>query len=232
MPRQVVQIDKIGLVTFSKNRRSKNIKLSVKPDKSVLVSFPYYASKKEVLLFVAKNEAWIKQQQHKMDGRKTKVGADTVIQSKIYTIRFGLADKNRVSKNRNELKISVPDFDSEQSQAYIEKCLTEIYRFEAKHILPKRLKELAAKHGFSYSRVTIRNNRRNWGSCSSQNNISLNLQMIKLPNRLIDYILLHELVHTEIKDHSAKFWRRLDEVSENRAKMLSKEVQKYSTYAL
>ena len=123
MPRQVVQIDKIGLVTFSKNRRSKNIKLSVKPDKSVLVSFPYYASKKEVLLFVAKNEAWIKQQQHKMDGRKTKVGADTVIQSKIYTIRFGLADKNRVSKNRNELKISVPDFDSEQSQAYIEKCL-------------------------------------------------------------------------------------------------------------
>lgn len=232
MPRQVVQFDEIGLVTFSKNRRSKNIKLSVKPDKSVLVSYPYYASKKEVLLFVAKNESWIKQQQSKMDGRKTKISADTIIQTKIYTVSFVLSEKNRVSKVRNELKIGIPDFESEASLTYIEKCLSEIYRFEAKHLLPKRLKELAEKFGFTYNRVTIRNNRRNWGSCSSQNNISLNLQMMKLPDQLIDYILLHELVHTEIKDHSAKFWKRLDEITENQARSLAKEVQKYSTYTL
>ena len=232
MPRQVVQFDEIGLVTFSKNRRSKNIKLSVKPDKSVLVSYPYYASKKEVLLFIAKNEGWIKQQQSKMDGRKTKITVDTVIQTKIYRVSFVLSEKNRVNKVKNELRIGVSDFESEASLAYIEKCLSEIYRFEAKHLLPKRLKELAEKFGFAYNRVTIRNNRRNWGSCSSQNNISLNLQMMKLPDQLIDYILLHELVHTEIKDHSARFWKRLDEITENQARSLAKEVQKYSTYTL
>ena len=232
MPRQVVQFDEIGLVTFSKNHRSKNIKLSVKPDKSVLVSYPYYASKKEVLLFIAKNEGWIKQQQSKMDGRKTKITVDTVIQTKIYRVSFVLSEKNRVNKVKNELRIGVPDFESEASLAYIEKCLSEIYRFEAKHLLPKRLKELAEKFGFAYNRVTIRNNRRNWGSCSSQNNISLNLQMMKLPDQLIDYILLHELVHTEVKDHSARFWQRLDEITENQARSLAKEVQKYSTYTL
>ena len=56
--------------------------------------------------------------------------------------------------------------------------------------------------------------------------------MMKLPNHLIDYILLHELVHTQIKDHSPKFWKKLDEICDNRAKALAKEVHKYSTYTL
>lgn len=232
MPGQVVQIKHIGKVTFSRNRRSKNIKLSVKPDKSVLVSYPYYVSKKEVLLFVAKNEAWIEQQQGRMDGQKTKIGTETIIKSKIYNISFGLANEHRVSKNGNELKIWVIDFESDDTRNYIEHCLEEIYRFEAKNLLPKRLKELAGRHGFSFNKVTIRNNRRNWGSCSSKNNISLNLQMMKLPDHLIDYILLHELVHTQIKDHSPKFWQKLDEVCDNKAKVLAKEVRKYSTYTL
>lgn len=233
MPEHVVQFKAIGAVTFSRNRRSKNIKLSVKPDKTVRVSYPYHVSQKEVQHFVAKNEAWIRQQQAKMDARRTKIDKDTVIQSKIYTIRFGVAAQNRVHKaNNNELCIEVPDFDSEAAQAFIERCITEVYRYEARLLLPARLKELAAQNGFSYQRVSIRNNRRNWGSCSSQNNISLNLQMMKLPDYLIDYILLHELVHTQIKNHGAGFWKKLDEVCGNRAKSLAAEVRKYSTYTL
>ncbi|WP_167619530.1 M48 family metallopeptidase [Maribellus sediminis] len=232
MPEQVVHLKAIGMVTFSKNRRSKNIKLSVKPDKTVRVSFPYYVSKKRVLNFLLENQEWIRQQQGKMEERKTRVDAGTVIKSKIYSITFANGPANRVSKKGRELTIWVPDFDAEDAQAYIEKCLTEVYRFEAKQILPGRLKSLAEKHGFAFQRVTIRDNRRNWGSCSSQNSISLNLQMMKLPDKLIDYILLHELVHTEIKDHSAKFWSRLDEVTDNQAKELSRQVRKYSTYTL
>ena len=229
MPEQVVHLKAIGMVTFSKNRRSKNIKLSVKPDKTVRVSFPYYVSKKRVLNFLLENQEWIRQQQGKMEERKTRVDAGTVIKSKIYTIAFTEGPANRVSTKGRDLTIWVRGFDAEESQAYIEKCLTEVYRFEAKQILPGRLKALSEKYGFAFQRVTIRDNRRNWGSCSSQNNISLNLQMMKLPDKLIDYILLHELVHTEIKDHSAKFWSRLDEVTDNQAKELSRQVRKYST---
>jgi len=232
MPRQVVQLDHLGEVTFSRNGRSKNIKLSVKPDKSVLVSYPYHVSKKEVLQFVVKNEAWIRQQQAKMDRRKTKVGLNTVIETKLHKISFGLSDEKRVRKNKSEFVIELPDIELPESQAYIEDCLTAVYRYEAKVLLPQRLKELAGKNGFSYQRVSIRNNRRNWGSCSSQNNISLNLQMMKLPDHLIDYILLHELVHTQIKNHGPKFWAKLDQLCGFRAKALAREVQKYSTYTL
>lgn len=232
MPNQVVQLEHIGIVTFSRNRRSKNIKLSVKPDKSVLVSFPYYASKKEVLRFLHKNQGWIRQQQDKMERRKSKIDASTQFKSKIYSVGFAKAPENRVSRSGRSLTIYVPDFESDDARLYIEKCIAEVYRFEAKQLLPARLQELAKAHGFSYNKVTIRNNRRNWGSCSAKNNISLNLQMMKLPDVLIDYILLHELVHTEIKNHSPGFWKRLDEVSGNRAKELARQVRKYSTETL
>ena len=232
MPNQVVQYEHIGIVTFSRNRRSKNIKLSVKPDKTVLVSFPYYASKKEVLRFVEKNREWIRKQQEKMDGRKTTIDTDTEIKSKIYSIQFAVSEKGRVSKAGRNLTVYVPDFESDDSRNYIEKCIAEVYRFEAKQLLPARLKKLADRHGFSFNKITIRNNRRNWGSCSPKNNISLNLQMMKLPDELIDYILLHELVHTEIKNHSQAFWKRLDEVTGRRAKELARQVRKYSTETL
>lgn len=81
---------------------------------------------------------------------------------------------------------------------------------EAKAMLVRRLAQLAERHGFSYQKVTIRNQKTKWGSCSYKNNISLNIQLAFLPQRLIDYVLLHELVHTNIKNHSPQFWTELD----------------------
>ena len=55
---------------------------------------------------------------------------------------------------------------------------------------------------------------------------------MKLTIFFIDYILLHELVHTEIKNHGPKFWRRLNEITENKARVLAKQVKQFSTYHL
>jgi len=232
MPQQVVQIKHIGNVTLSKNRRSKNIKLSVKPDKSVLVSYPFYVSSKEVLAFVAKHTEWIINQQHKMEQRKTRIETRDELLTWTHRITFLQGESNRVMKRGEQVQVIVQDFESESSKAFIENIVAEIYRVEAKMHLPRRLSVLAESHGFKFNKVTIRDNRRNWGSCSSQNNISLNLQMMKLPEELIDYILLHELVHTEIKNHGPKFWQRLDDVSGGQARQLAREVKKYSTYTL
>ncbi len=232
MSGKVVQFKNIGVVTFSKNRRSKNIKISVKPDKSVLVSFPFYVSSEEVLAFVQNNEEWIWQQQRKMESRRSKIDINSEIKTKMHRVVFILGKEYNIETESDIIRITIPDLNSDKSQDYIEDILTQVYRFEAKEILPGKLAELAGKHGFKYQKVTIRNNKRNWGSCSSKNNISLNLQMMKLPDELIDYILLHELIHTKIKNHGVKFWEQLNEITGNRARELAKQVKQYSTYTL
>jgi len=101
-----------------------------------------------------------------------------------------------------------------------------IDRVKAKTLLTRRLQQLAKNHGFSYNRVFIRNQKTRWGSCSSKNNISLNMKLVKLPDELIDYVILHELVHTHKKDHSRAFWAEMDELVGNGKKMASK-LRKY-----
>ena len=88
----------------------------------------------------------------------------------------------------------------------------------AKDYLLNRLNKLAIKNGFTYNKATIRNQKTRWGSCSQNNNISLNIQLINLPVDLIDYVILHELVHTEVKNHSDRFWKTLDRYVENSKK--------------
>ena len=78
-----------------------------------------------------------------------------------------------------------------------------------------RLNELARQHGFTYNKVSIRNQRTRWGSCSGKRNISLNMKLVALPQELSDYVILHELVHTRIHNHSQKFWKELDKYVEN-----------------
>ena len=71
--------------------------------------------------------------------------------------------------------------------------LVRIDRKEAKKILVARLKELAEMHGFTYNRVFIREQKTRWGSCSAKNNISLNVKLLLLPEKLMGFIMLHEL---------------------------------------
>ena len=83
---------------------------------------------------------------------------------------------------------------------------------EIRHSLSTRLSEIAQLHGFEYGKVSIRNQKSRWGSCSSANNISLNQKLYFLPPHLRDYVLLHELAHTEQKNHSPAFWSILHKV--------------------
>ena len=88
----------------------------------------------------------------------------------------------------------------------------ENMRRQAKAELPARLAELAARYAFTYNKVTIKHNATNWGSCSSRNNINLNLNIVRLPAILRDYILLHELCHLRHHDHGQAFHLLLEHV--------------------
>ena len=80
-------------------------------------------------------------------------------------------------------------------------------RARARRELPARLRELAARHGVSVSRVTIRNQRWRWGSCSPRGHICLNWRLLQMPGWVRDYVLIHELMHLQRMDHSPAFWK-------------------------
>ena len=88
----------------------------------------------------------------------------------------------------------------------------EALRSQAKRELPPRLAEFAERYGFTYNRVTIKHNATNWGSCSGRGNINLNLNIVRLPKVLQDYVLLHELCHLRHQDHGQGFHLLLEHV--------------------
>lgn len=102
----------------------------------------------------------------------------------------------------------------------------ERMRAQAKATLPPRLEELARQHGFTYSRLFIKNNVSNWGSCSSRKNINLNLRLVSLPPQLQDYVMLHELCHLKHLNHGPEFHALLESVCPGH-RTLAKELRQY-----
>ena len=102
--------------------------------------------------------------------------------------------------------------------------LQTINKSTAKKRITDRLYYLTRKHGFTCNHVTIRQQKTRWGSCSPKNNISFNLKLELLPAEFLDYVILHELVHTRIHNHSRKFWTELDKYVPN-SKAMAKRLR-------
>ncbi|RYY79090.1 MAG: M48 family peptidase [Moraxellaceae bacterium] len=88
-------------------------------------------------------------------------------------------------------------------------------RQQASIYLPKQLAQLANQYGFVYQSCQVRHAKTRWGSCSSQQSISLNAALLLLPIELVNYVLLHELCHTRQLNHSARFWQEMQRVDAN-----------------
>ncbi len=133
--------------------------------------------------------------------------------------KFALRNKDWITKHQERIK----RIEKQQKEAALKFSGTN--HREAKAILVGRLEELAEAYGFFYNRVFIRNQKTRWGSCSARNNISLNIKLALLPADLRDYVLLHELTHTRIKNHSPEFWAELDRYVGD-ARMLRKKLNR------
>jgi predicted metal-dependent hydrolase len=107
------------------------------------------------------------------------------------------------------------------------KLAAHIDKAEAKQRIVERLHELGKLHGFAYNTVFVRNLKSRWGSCSHKNNISLNIKLIVLPKEMLDYVILHELVHTRIRNHSKDFWKELDGLLGN-ARAVNLRLKRYN----
>lgn len=97
----------------------------------------------------------------------------------------------------------------------------------ARRKIVERLEELSTIHALPYRGVSVRSQRTRWGSCSVHGRISLNINLARLPERLMDYVILHELLHTRIRGHGKEFWKALDALVGD-ARAMRGEIQRYA----
>jgi len=231
MEEQVLNIQSVE-VTLFRSDRAKSLNITIKPFTGVRVSVPHTISFKKAKEATEQRIGWIKSHLSKMQKAEdlfTVFNLDTKFQTRTHHLEIKVSDTDTLRSvvRNNKISVAIPQSNKiadAEVQNEIRKAIERAWRKEAKDYLPERVKVLAAKHKFEYKKVAIKNAKTRWGSCSFDNSINLSLHLMRLPNHLVDYVILHELVHTKIKNHSRNFWQLLDIVSGN-AKKLDKEVK-------
>ena len=234
---ELLTIDEIGPVLFMPDRRCSRLSIRVKPFEGVQVSFPPGFSIDRAKAFVEEKKPWLRKALLKVEEREAKLTVfdeSTVFKTRSFSLSIQKAERAdvRLFLNGGYLKVYYPQHlpvTHTPIQDAIRYGIEEAMRREAKRILPEKMKFFASQNGFKFKQLFIKNLKSRWGSCSFENNINLNLQLMRLPDHLIDYVILHELCHTVVKNHGPGFWKLLDRYTQGRAKQLSREMKQYRT---
>lgn len=112
--------------------------------------------------------------------------------------------KRFLDRNRIAVREKLPVSDPKTQRARDAK--KKILQKKAKEYLPYRLEFWAKKYGYAYEKCRLTHANTRWGSCSSNRTISLNIGLMNVPEKLRDYVILHELAHLNHMDHSDAFW--------------------------
>lgn len=220
----------IGEVTVSRTRRATRISLSVRPDGSVRLSYPAAVSHKRAMRFLNEKSEWIVENRRKIEERYKPAPLTESYSTRCHALHFERAEVEKISVRIKDGVIivkhpSAAAQESEEVQYAAGKGIMEALRVEAKKLLPAMVERLASEHGFRYGNVRVKASRSKWGSCTAHNDINLSLFLMLLPDRLIEYVVLHELCHTVHKDHSARFHTLLDKVTQGGHRALNRELR-------
>lgn len=223
-------------IQIKKSPRAHYMNISVKPFGGVTISIPekipFYDGEK----LAHQKIKWIEEHVLKMRGYEKTFSfydenSNFSTRNHRLEIKSSLKNKISIKVGKGTIKIHYPDgMDPKSSivQKAIRKGIETAYREEAKEYLPKRLNDLSDKYKLPFSELFIKNVKSRWGSCSGRNNINLSIHLMRLPDHLIDYVLLHELAHTKVKNHSKKYWDYLNQLTGN-AKLLDKQLRQFKS---
>ena len=205
---------------FARHPRARRYVMRLTDDGTARITVPRSGSIAEAHEFARRNIPWLQRQ---FERRAASV-PDTAAKSWKTGTEFlfrGESVKLEVAKIDGESWIRFADValrakESESSNGPLVRRAVELHlwRMAAKE-LPRRLLELASQHGFQVHRVSVRNQRSRWGSCSRRGTISLNWRLIQVPPSVRDYICLHELAHLREMNHSPRYWRVVQSICPN-----------------
>lgn len=219
MPEEkIVLIEDIGEVLFKKNRRFKRLSVRIAPKKGVWINIPYGITYKDAISFAKQNKAWIINNKVKIaqkENKQTVFTPEIKFETRFHQLRLSPSEVNNYSAKlfNGVLEVIYPFntlIQKLELQTFIRNSILETLHREAIYYLPIRIKELAMSCGFFYKSVQIKNTKSRWGSCTHDNKINLNLHLMRLPHELCDMVILHELCHTKVKNHSSDFYELLE----------------------
>lgn len=230
---KILQHQELGTLLLKKSKRVRRLSIAVTPDKGVVVTMPHYVSYAEAEAFVYKKSDWIKNTKVQVEQKKTVFNDYTEFTTRFRKLMLISEDRTNVHLKVTEgfMEVHYPKnipLSHPAVQEVIRSCVEHTWKIEAHELLPTRVRELAAKWGFTYKQLKIKATRSCWGSCTYDNVINLSLHLMRMPNELVDYVILHELCHTLHKNHGAQFWQLLNSVTEGKARQLSKHTQQYN----
>lgn len=225
----------LGKIEFVHNERSKYIKVRILPQ-SLKVTLPLNATEQDAIRFIDSVRKKLIQKQQKLETglekRQIRIDETTHLQTLTFDVKPIASPRKNIyfALKSGTLHIEYPhtlNCASPENQKFFWNGISHFMRKEAKRLLPMRTQQLADKFGFTFNTVKIQSSKSRWGSCSSEKNINLSLFLMLLPAHLVDYVILHELCHTKEMNHSDKFWRWMDQVTDSKSKSLRKELKQY-----
>lgn len=191
--------------------KRKTLALIVKPNGFLIVRAPLRTPEKAVLDFVEQHAAWIEKKQAEVSAalqtppRRYIPGETFMYLGETYALEIVKEQKKALILEGNfKLAETVRD--------KAELVFKHWYRAEAKQILGERVSLYASQYGLQYEKIGITSARTRWGSCSADGSLNFSWRLILAPLEAVDYVVVHELVHTIFHNHSKRFWKRVEKI--------------------
>ena len=186
--------------------RARRYLLGLRSDGAARLVIPRRGSEAEGMRFLERSEAWLLKRvaQWRSQSRARQPWVDGAN----FLFR-GQETRLQVESGEGGLRLRFADQTLSVPHAlpdYREVVLNHLRRM-AERELPMRTRELAERHGITIHRVTVRAQKTRWGSCSARGTISLNWRLIQAPPEVVDYLIIHELMHRREMNHSARYWK-------------------------
>ncbi len=207
-----VALPQLGTIHLYKRKGVTGMRLSVTAQGTIRVSLPHWVPYAAAVDFALQKQVWIQSQQ--LHAAPLRHGGRI---GKAHHLVFVPESSRRTIATRitadGQIRVHHPALmthDHQDIQKAAGRAGIRALKSQAENLLPLRLQHLAAQHDFTYQSVGIKQLKSRWGSCSDERHITLSCFLMQLPWHLIDYVLLHELVHTRVMAHGPAFWSELE----------------------